>query len=129
MAFPLIAAAIAELGWPYVLAMLGLTAGTVAVTTSVVVPAVTYGITGNSYIGNYVGYYLSHLIDSVWTPVADLINSSVSVLGSFVDVFLALLSGTNVYFSYFMVGLLLIFFFSLVVKVILWIKQIVMRWL
>lgn len=80
------------------------------------------------YAGNYVVYYFFSALDLVWKPVAMIINGILGLLESIFNLVLTLFAWSNVTFSYFMVALLLIFLFGLIIKIFLWLKDIIGHW-
>lgn len=80
------------------------------------------------YIGNYFAYYLWSCTDLIWKPIAMMINGMLGVVEAFVNLILTLFAWSNITFSYFMVALVLIFIFGLLIRLLIFLKEVILRW-
>lgn len=81
------------------------------------------------YYWNYIMHYMFSCLDLLWYPFAIAFNAGIGLFAAIFNIGLTLFSWSNVTFSYFVVSMIIIFMFGIVVKIILWLKEIILRWI
>lgn len=80
------------------------------------------------YYGNYFIHFLLSNFDVVWSPFAMVLNGIIGLISSIFSLLLTLLAWSNITFSYFVVSLVILFLFGLLIKIFLWLKDIIGHW-